>query len=111
MSKLTGRSGATLYGVDQWAFIAAALGYGARYLDRDGPALRYLTGGVFPAYLVHQTTVVVAAHNLAALHLPLAVEASALIELTVAGCWATYEATRRLGAAGLILGAAPRRSA
>jgi hypothetical protein len=97
------------YAIDQWAFIAAALGYGARYLDRGGPLLAYLTAGVFPAYLIHQTIIVVAGHNLATVGLPLALEAGLLVALTLAGCWLTYEIARRIGWAGLLLGLSPRR--
>ena len=102
-----------VYALDQWAFIVAILGYGARYLNRGGPWLRYLTLGVFPFYIVHQTVIVVAAHNLAAWKLPQPLEAGLVIAATFAGCFATYELARRAGWLGLLLGVkpAPRRSA
>lgn len=96
-----------IYAVDQWAFIVAVLGYGARYLNRGGPVLRYLTVGVFPFYIMHQTITVVAAHHLAPLGLPLPLEAGLLIAATFLGCFATYEAARRLGWLGLLLGVRP----
>lgn len=96
-----------VYALDQWAFIAAVLGWGARWLNRDGPVLRYLTVGVFPFYIVHQTVTVVAGHHLAALGLPLAVEAGALIAVTFAGCLAAYELARRIGPFGILLGVKP----
>lgn len=101
-----------VYAVDQWAFIVAILGYGARYLNRGGPVLRYLTVGVFPFYIVHQTIIVVAAHHLAPLGLPQPLEAGLLIAGTFLGCFATYEIARRLGWLGLLLGLrpAPRRA-
>lgn len=72
--------------------------------------LRYLTVGVFPFYIVHQTIIVVVAHNLAPLGLPQPVEAGLVIAATFAGCFAAYEAARRLGWLGLLLGvrSAPR---
>jgi peptidoglycan/LPS O-acetylase OafA/YrhL len=100
-----------VYAVDQWAFIVAILGYGARYLNRGGPVLRYLTVGVFPFYIMHQTITVVAAHHLAPLGLPLPLEAGLLIGATFLGCFATYEIARRLGWLGLLLGVRPRPKA
>lgn len=97
-----------VYAADQWAFIAAILGFGARYLNRGGPVLRYLTIGVFPFYIIHQTTIVVVGHHLAQLGLPLAIEAGVLIAATFAACFLTYEVARRLGWAGLLLGVRPQ---
>ncbi|WP_374516569.1 acyltransferase family protein [Brevundimonas sp.] len=98
-----------VYAVDQWAFIVAILGFGARWLNRGGPVLRYLTIGVFPFYIVHQTVIVVLGHHLAELGLPLAAEATLLIAATFAGCFLTYEFARRIGWLGLLLGVRPPR--
>ncbi len=96
--------GAIAYGVEQWGAIVAALGFGARHLTRGGPVLRYLTLGVFPFYIIHQTLIVVAAHHLARLGLPQALEAAILIATTFAGCLATYEAARRISFIGPLFG-------
>jgi len=96
-----------VYAVDQWAFICAILGFGARWLNHGGPVLRYLTVGVFPFYIAHQTVTVVAAHNLVRLGLPLAVEASLLVAITALGCLIAYEAARRMGWFGLLMGVRP----
>lgn len=84
------------YAVDQWAAIAAILGFGAKHLTRGGPVLTYLTLGVFPFYIVHQTFIVVAGHHLAKVGLPQGLEALLLIAGTFATCLATYEAVRRV---------------
>ena len=97
-----------VYAADQWCAIAAALGFGARRLNRGGPVLTYLTLAVFPFYIVHQTIIVVACHHLARLGWPLAAEAGVLIGLTVVGCWLTYEIARRAGWFGLLLGVRPQ---
>ncbi len=96
-----------VYAVDQWAFIVAILGFGARWLNHGGPVLRYLSIGIFPFYIAHQTVTVVAGHHLAKLGLPLAAEAGLLIAITFAGCFLAYEVARRLGWAGLLLGIKP----
>jgi len=92
------------YATDTWCAIAAILGFGARHLNHDTPALRYLTLGVFPFYLVHQTLIVVMAHHLARLGLPRPLEASILIVMTFAGCLATYELVRRVPGLRLLFG-------
>ncbi len=88
--------GQIAYAVDQWAAIAAVLGFGARHLTRGGPVLTYLTLGVFPFYIVHQTFIVVAGHHLAKLGLPQGLEALLLVAGTFATCFATYEIVRRV---------------
>ncbi|SFS70445.1 acyltransferase family protein [Brevundimonas viscosa] len=98
-----------VYAADQWAFIVAILGFGARWLNRGGPVLRYLTIGVFPFYIVHQTVIVVVGHHLADLGLPLFAEATLLIAATFAGCFLAYELARRTGWLGLLLGVRPAR--
>jgi hypothetical protein len=87
-----------------WCAIVAILGFGAKHLNRGGPVLRYLTLGVFPFYLVHQTLIVVAAHHLAKLNLPQPLEATILIALTFAGCFATYEIVRRIPGVRMLFG-------
>lgn len=98
-----------IYAVDQWTFIAAILGFGARWLNHGGPVLRYLSVGVFPFYIVHQTVTVVAGHHLAKLGLPVGVEAGLLIAATAAGCLITYEVARRIGWLGVLLGVKPEK--
>jgi hypothetical protein len=93
-----------VYSLDQWCAIAAILGFGALHLNRSSPALRYLTLGVFPFYIVHQTLIVVAAHYLAKLGLPQPLEALILITFTFAGCFATYEIVRRIPGVRLLFG-------
>ncbi|WP_309642787.1 acyltransferase family protein [Phenylobacterium sp.] len=86
----------TAFALDQWFAIAAVLGFGAKHLTRGGPILAYLTLGVFPFYIIHQTFIVVAGHYLAKLGLNQALEATILIAGTFAACFATYEMVRRV---------------
>jgi peptidoglycan/LPS O-acetylase OafA/YrhL len=81
-----------------WAAMLAAFGFAHRHLrGTDTPLRRYLAEAIFPFYLLHQTIIVVAGHFLDALGLPLGLEASLLVALTTAGCFATYEVARRSG--------------
>lgn len=94
----------TSYGIEQWAMILAVLGFARRHFNRSTPLLRYLSVGVFPFYIIHQTLIVVVGHHLTPLNLPVAVESLLLIAATVAGCFATYELARRVKLLGPLLG-------
>ena len=86
-----------IYGVDQWAWIAAVFGFARMHAgSRDGAVRRYLTDAIFPFYIVHQTIIVGVASTLAPLRLPLALEALVLIAASVGGCFASYEIVRRV---------------
>lgn len=84
------------YAVEQWAMILAVLGFARRHLNRGGRLLTYLSQGVFPFYIVHQTVIVAAGHTIGTLNLPPAAEAALLIAVTVSACLASYELARRL---------------
>lgn len=87
----------TLWGVMEWSAIAAILGYACACNPRDSPLLRYLTAAVFPFYILHQTVIVVLAHNLKPLHLAPAIEGPLLILSTFALCLLGHEGIRRVG--------------
>lgn len=100
-----------VYAVDQWTAIVAVLGYGALHLTRDSRLLRTLTEAVFPFYILHQTIIVVAGHQLKALGLPAPAEAAALIAITAAGCWLGYDIARRVRILRPLFGLASRQRA
>jgi glucan biosynthesis protein C len=85
-----------LYGIDQWAWILAILGFAHRHLHRGGPVLTYLTQGVFPFYIMHQTIIVMTEYWLKRHGLPAPLEGAILVATTVAGCFASYEIIRRV---------------
>ncbi|WP_292072702.1 acyltransferase family protein [Brevundimonas sp. UBA7534] len=100
---------AIVYGVDQWAVIAAILGFGSRWLrDRSGPVLTYLTQATFPLYLAHQTVLVVAVWIIRPAHLPAGLEVLALIAATFLGSLAIYEIVRRIDPIRPLWGLKPR---
>lgn len=84
------------YAAIQWSAITAILGFGAKHLNFDRPALRYLTVAVFPLYILHQTITVAAGRYLPTLQLPLALEAGLLVAITFGGAFAGYELFRRI---------------
>ena len=81
---------------EQWCAILAILGFGRIWLNHDGPARRYLTEAIFPFYIIHQTAIVVYAHNLQAFELPIGIEVMVLIVATTATCFVSFEIIRRI---------------
>lgn len=88
--------------LNHWGWILALIGYAGRYLnrptnvlDKDGSLLHYCNNAILPWYMLHQTLIIVFAVWLKPLALPVGVEATLLIILTCAGCWAGYELVKR----------------
>jgi glucans biosynthesis protein C len=96
------------YGLNQWSTIIAILGFSSLWLNHDNTARAYLTQAIFPYYIVHQTVIVVAAHSIQALSLPLVVEAAILMSLTALACVLTYEVVRRVSWLRPLFGLTPR---
>ena len=84
------------WAVDQWCAIAAAFGFAYRFRHADSAVLRYLAPAVFPVYILHQTVIVVLAHNAKPLGLPPLLEGPLLLQLTFAACFGGYEIVRRV---------------
>ena len=82
--------------VFMWAAIVAMLGLAQRYLNRDGPVLRFLTEAVFPYYILHQTLIVAVGFWVGGLLLPVWQEAGIITVATVVGCVVLTEAIKRL---------------
>ncbi len=95
------------YGCYQWFCIIAALGFARLWLKRDGPARRYLTDAVFPYYIVHQTAIILIAHQLRGLGLSAPVEATIVILGTLASCAVAYEMVRRVSLLRPLFGLKP----
>ncbi|OEZ00912.1 MULTISPECIES: acyltransferase family protein [Stenotrophomonas] len=85
-----------VWGVNQWCAIVAVLGFARHWNPGDNRALRYLVPAVFPVYILHQTIIVVAAHNLKPLGLAPLVEGPLLVVVTFALAFLFYEVIRRL---------------
>lgn len=80
----------------QWCAIVAVLGFAHRHLNRDGALRRYLTGAVFPVYILHQTLIIGLARAIAPADLAPATEAPLLVIATFALSFAGFELVRRL---------------
>ncbi len=82
--------------VFMWVAIVAMLGLAQRYLNRDGPVLRFLIEAVFPYYILHQTLIVAVGFWVGGLLLPVWQEAGIITVATVVGCVVLTEAIKRL---------------
>jgi hypothetical protein len=88
--------GGVAYGCYQWLCVVAILGFARRWLTADSAVRRYLTDAIFPYYIVHQTAIIMIAHQLHGWDLPAWLEASLVISGTLAACVLTYETIRRI---------------
>jgi surface polysaccharide O-acyltransferase-like enzyme len=89
-------SGGVAYGCYQWLCIVAVLGFARRWLTTDSAARRYLTDAIFPYYIIHQTAIIMIAHELHGRDLTGWLEATIVIAGTIAACAFTYEVVRRI---------------
>lgn len=96
------------HSVERWAAIVAILGFARRHLRRDCKALRYLNGGMFTYYIVHQPAILLLLHGLKPLALHPGVEFTLVIAGAVGVCALAYEIARSIGGFGMLLGARPR---
>jgi len=87
--------GGIAYGFYQWLCIVTVLGFARRWLTADSSVRKYLTDAIFPYYIVHQTAIILIAHELHGRDLPAWLEASIVISGTLAACVLSYEIVRR----------------
>ena len=87
-------------GIGLWLLSMALHRRGARLcsalVHADSTARRYLTDAIFPYYIVHQTAIILIAHELRGSDLPAWLEAGIVISGTIATCALTYEIVRRI---------------
>lgn len=87
-----------------WAMLLLLPVLADRYLNRDHHWRRALSQAVFPAYIVHQTAIVLLVFALRDAALPAATEAVIVLSGTIAACVAAWLAARSHSVAGRLLG-------
>ncbi|WP_300391352.1 acyltransferase family protein [Henriciella sp.] len=81
-----------------WLAILSLLALAQRYLNRPSRALTYMTGAVFPWYILHQTLIVMAGFWLTRQGLQAGTEFILLVIATIGGCALLHELViRRVG--------------
>jgi hypothetical protein len=83
--------------VQAWGTILGLLGLAQAHWQRDHAWRRTLSEAVFPAYIAHQTIIIVVMFWLLPLGLPPMAEFAVLLLATVVGCVAFYLGGRRVG--------------
>ncbi len=89
-----------------WAMIPVALYVADRFLNRSSSWRQTLAEAVFPAYLVHQTVIVVLGWYLLRFNLPNAAAFTIIATAVIASSALAYWLARQLGRAGMLLGVA-----
>ena len=95
--------------VQAWGMIIGLMGAARRWLMFDHPWRQPLAEAVFPAYLVHQTIVVLTAWWLLPTSMPIAAKAITLLFVTASGTLVFCLATARVGWLRPWVGYGPRK--
>jgi glucan biosynthesis protein C len=90
--------------VMSWAMLPVAFGLAERLLNFDHPWRRQLGAAVFPAYIVHQTIIVVVGWYLAQLGVVGLPAYLILLVAVIAGCWLVWRLAKGNSIAGMVLG-------
>lgn len=93
----------TLYALAAWAWIVAMLGVGRKWLDREGPVLRYARDLGYGWYLVHQTVIVAVAYMIVQTRAPIGVKLGEVLVVSLAGTLVGAELLQRLPGIGRLV--------
>ncbi|MEO1594783.1 MAG: acyltransferase family protein [Pseudomonadota bacterium] len=88
----------------RWWCLCALFGFALQHLNRPSRLLSYLSPGVYPFYIVHQTLILLLAFYLAPLSLGPVLEPGIVVFGTIGGCLLIYEVARRIALLRPLLG-------
>jgi glucan biosynthesis protein C len=89
---------------NSWLWILAICGWAQQLLARDNGVIRYLNGGVYCYYILHQTVIIALAYHLAPYGLGPVLEPLCLIAGTTVLCLGGYEVFKRVPGLRLAFG-------
>lgn len=92
-----------------WPMLMVMFRLAERFLDFDHPLRQPLAAAVFPAYIVHQTIIVVVGWELTRAGIAGLPAALVQVAAVVGGCFAAWWLARSSPLAGVLLGMPPRR--
>ncbi len=95
--------------IQAWGMIIGLLGFAQAHWQRDHPLRATLSEAVFPAYIAHQTVLILVMFWIKPLGWPPLAEFACLLVTTAAGCWLFYVCGCRTGALRPLFGLASRR--
>lgn len=79
-----------------WFWMLTLIAWAQHLFTRGNPVLRYLNGGVYCFYILHQTLIIVIAYFLVPKKLGAGIEPALIILLVAVGCVGLYELIKRL---------------
>lgn len=82
-----------LYG---WSMVVMLLGLARRFANRPSRTLTYLTTAILPYYILHQTITLIVSYWFTTHEVPVAIEATTIVLVTILGCVLGYEIIRRV---------------
>lgn len=94
-----------IWSANGWLWMLAIIAWAQHKLTFTNAWLRYLNGGVYCFYIMHQTVIIVIAYYLVPLKLSPVLESFLVIACTVLSCWLVYEITRRVPILSTFMGA------
>lgn len=80
-----------LFRISQWTWVLAALGAAHRWLNRDGPVLRYASQAVYPFYILHLPLATLTAYFVVQTSLPPGLKYTIIVLAAIALSLALYE--------------------
>lgn len=100
-----------LVAIESNAWVFTVLAFGAKYLNRPGRALSYLSAAAYPVYILHMVFISAGAMLLFPLGMDVRLKFVLLLMFTLAGCMVTYEfVIRRFAVTRFLLGLRPDRT-
>lgn len=87
-----------------WLWILAVCGWAQRLLNTKNAVIRYLNGGVYCYYILHQTVIIALAYSLSPFALGPVLEPIVLVLITIALCLGGYEVLRQIPGLRLLFG-------
>lgn len=101
-----------LFRISQWTWVLAALGAGHRWLNRDGPVLRYANQAVYPFYILHLPLATLIAYFIVRTSIPPGIKYTIIVLAAVALSLALYEGVvKRVNVLRVCFGLGTRRRA
>jgi glucan biosynthesis protein C len=85
-----------LWAANTWLWILCIVAWAQHLFTKSNPVLRYLNGGVYCFYILHQTLIIAIAYYLVPRKLGPVLEAGLIIALVAISCVLFYELLRRL---------------
>ena len=93
-----------LWGANSWLWLVTVIAWAQHKLTVGNPLLKYLNGGVYCFYILHQTIIIMVAYYLVPLELGPVLEPLLVISATFGSCWFSYELIKRIPFVSILFG-------